>query len=159
MIYVGFSTPNSFKIFSFLTKLWMRTNYSHVYLRFYDEYTSKWIILEASHGDVHLVEWNNWLLKNNPLDETQYDLDQKHRREVIRFAIDHLQKPYSMANIAGIVFYSLFGKRVFRDGPKAFICSELIALALDNRITLTKPLDLVTPKDLHHAIFGAKNVK
>lgn len=159
MIFVGFSRPNKFKIFSFLIRLFLRTPYSHVYIRFYDAYTAKWIIFEASHGEVHLMEWNNWMIDNNAIEERVFELDELHRREVIRFAIDHLQKPYSLANILGIVFYGIFKKRIFQDGPKAFICSELIALALDNKVSFKKPLDLVTPKDIHKAVFGVYNVK
>ena len=153
MIYVGFSRPSKFKIVSSLIMMWQGfTKYSHVYLRFYDEYTSKWVIFEASHGEVHLIEWGNWLENNISIRENPFELDEQHRKEVISFVIDNLQKPYSIKNIIGIVIYGLTGFRLFTDGPKAFICSELIALALDNKIIFKKPLDLVTPKDIYNAI-------
>ena len=152
VIYVGFSRPIKWKLFSSLIMLFLNTSYSHVYLRFYDAYTAKWIIFEASHGEVHLIEESNWKQNNIIVRESSFELDEKHRREVIRFAIDNLQKPYSIKNIFGIVFYQIFGKRILTDGHKAFICSELIALALDNKIQFKKPLDLVTPKDIWNAV-------
>lgn len=152
MIYIGFSRPRRFKIFSALIMLFLGASFSHVYMRFYDDYTSKWIIFEASHGEVHLIEEFNWRLKNTVVREQSFELDEKHRREVIRFVIDNLQKPYSFTNILGIVFHSLTGKKWFLDGPKAYICSELIALALDNKIQFKKPLDLVTPRDIWEVV-------
>jgi len=152
MIYLGFSRPNKFRLFSFFIMSFLKIDFSHVYIRFYDEYTSKWIIFEASHGEVHLIETSNWKNKNITIKEEPFEIDEKHRREVIRFMIDNLQKPYSYRNILGIVFYQLFKKRLFQDGPSAFICSELVALALDNKISFKKPLDLVTPKDIWDAV-------
>jgi len=148
MIYVGFSRPNKFRVFSFLIMLILGIKFSHVYIKFYDEYTSKWIVFEASHGEVHLIESSNWLKRNVVVREEKFEIDEDHRREIIRFMIDHLQKPYSYKNIFAIIIHQIVGLRVLEDGPKAFICSELIALALDNKIQFKKPLDLVTPKDI-----------
>ena len=152
MIYVGFSRPNSFKIFATLIMLFLRIPFSHVYMRFFDEYTGKWIIFEASRGEVHLIEESNWRKYNTTVREQSFELDEKHRREVIRFVIDHLQKPYSFTNILGIVLHQTIGVKWLLDGSKAFICSELIALALDNKIQFKKPLDLVTPEDIWKAV-------
>jgi len=153
MIYVGFSRPIKFKLFSFLIRVFQYWSaYSHAYIRFYDEYTERWIIFEASHGEVHLITDKNWSGNNIKVKEVGFDLSDKYRRELIKFAIDNLQKPYSIKNILSIFINRITGFRMFADGPKAFICSELIALALDNKITLRKPLDLVTPKDLYEAV-------
>ena len=84
--------------------------------------------------------------------EESFKLDERHRVEVIRYVIDHLQKPYSILNIFGIILHQMLGIKWLLDGRKAFICSELIALALDNKIQFKKPLDLVTPKDIWQAI-------
>lgn len=154
MFFIGFSRPVKFKIFSWLIRIYLRTAYSHVYIRFFDEYTQRWIIFEASHGEVHLIESSNWRKENLVIREQAFRVDEQHRREVIRFMIDHLQKPYSFRNILGIIFYQTIGWKppFFNDGPDAFICSELIALALDNKIQFKKPLDLVTPRDIWNEI-------
>lgn len=154
MIILGFSKPNKFKVFSFLIMLILGIKFSHVYLKFFDDYTGKWIIFEASHGEVHLIDEPNWRESNIAVREESFEIDDKHKREVIRFMISNLQKPYSISNIFAILIYQVFKVKInfLFDGPHAFICSELVALALDNKISFKKPLDLVTPKDIWDAV-------
>lgn len=153
MIYIGFSRPTTFfPIFSWLIRLIEWTRFSHVYIRYFDTYTKEWIIFEASHGEVHLIQWNNWREKAITVYEQAFEIEEERKRRLVKFMVKNLQKPYSIKNILGIAIKILTGLRLFKDSNKAFICSELVATALGDRLKFEKELDFVTPKDIYKAI-------
>lgn len=157
MIEIGFSRPKKFKLFSVLTRLWQGwTPYSHVYLKFRIEDIKRVLVLEASYGEVHFIEYSNWQKANICIAKKSLDFGDWTINKALVFGIDRLQKPYGITSIVGIFLNELFGVKIFTDGDKSYICSELVANALGDYYKFNKPLDYVTPKDLYNKIFTSE---
>lgn len=63
MLEVGFSKPKKFRLFSWLTRIYQNTNFSHVYLNFNNNQ-----IFEASYGDLHFIKVEDWEKRNKVID-------------------------------------------------------------------------------------------
>lgn len=150
MMFVGFSRPIKFRLFSWLTMKFERVNFSHIYIRFYDKYLCRWIVLEASHGEVHFESFENWSQKNERVHEFFIKSNPAFVRSIYLFGLDRLQRPYGFLQILIIAIKQLTGLKLITDGEKSYICSELVAQAL--RIEFDKPLDFVTPKDIYERL-------
>lgn len=137
-ILIGFSRPRKFNIISWLIRAYMGfTPYSHTYIRFYMPGIQRWVIYEASHGDVHFEEFTNWTSRSQVIEEYDLVLDERHWHEVLQFCIDNSNKLYGFLTLIGI----LLKKKLGFDGNKSFICSELVAKA----IQIPNADDFITP--------------
>ena len=107
--------------------------------------TERWIILEASYGEVHFIEMNNWLQHNIICDEFEFDINREEYVDLMRFAVDRLQRPYGYKTILGIF---LNKKDLY--SSNGFICSQLVYAALPNLFHSEQiNPNCVTPKDIH----------
>ena len=141
MMIVYFSTPFKFNLVSWLIKKFLGTKYSHASIMF--ELGDRFIVFEASHGDVHMIEHTNWLVKNKVIKSFTIQKTPEEQRDILNYLIDNCQDKYGILTLFGILLNVKLGK----DGDKRFICSELVAKALglsDN--------DFITPKDLEKMI-------
>lgn len=157
MFLLGFSRPlNKCNIFSNGVRLFQGwTSFSHVYIKFYDVYYREWLIFEASHGTVHLVSFDKWAAKNVRVTEVAISMSKEEMIAFVKYAYARLQVKYSFLNIIGIFLKRVTGIKFFNDGGKAYICSELAAEALKNKLPITKDLDYVTPLDIYKAVSNA----
>lgn len=147
-ILVLLSTPKKFNPVSWLIKKFLGTSYSHASISFYDDCIDRQLVYEASHGEVHQIEFMNWQETNEiiysfPLNKTDEEFN-----DLYRFCVDNCNKPYGSFTLLGILIKEKLGfGKIGEDGNKKFICSELVAKALklsDN--------DYTTPKDLENLI-------
>lgn len=104
------------------------------------------MVFEASHFFVHFMPYQRWAQDNMLIDRKWIDLSDEEFKNFVRWSLDQANKPYSIKDILGIVLGKL---NFFKDGEKAFICSELAARALK----IDQASDFITPKQLHQVIF------
>lgn len=153
MIYVVFSDSRGSGFFGFFIKVWQRnTAFSHVTIRFYDTRIREHVIIESSHGEVHMMEWTNWKKHNQTKIEIPIKVDEERIVKLLKSTVRYLQLPYSFKNIAGIVLKRFFGASFFDDDAKAFICSELIGELLKDKLQIEQDLDFITPADIYNAL-------
>lgn len=151
MIYVGFSRPQKWKLFSWLIRMYQGgTNYSHVYIKFNmpvgdDSVPMVW---EASYGEVHLITYENFLKRNKAVYEFELKCELENWMDMLKFMLSKLQKPYGKKTIIGLLLYDAFGWRLWSDGSESFICSEAVARLL-GMCPDQSSCDYLTPKDLY----------
>jgi hypothetical protein len=137
-VLVYFSTPKKF----------LGTSYSHSAISFYEDCIDRQLVYEASHGEVHQVEFMNWQEKNEITLSLVATLNDNEFNDLYKFCIDNCNQPYGSLTLIGILIKEKLGfSKIGKDGNKKFICSELVAKALklsDN--------DYTTPKDLENLI-------
>jgi len=145
------STTKKWNFVSFFIKLVLKTKYSHTALEFYDSCTNQYMIYEASNGEAHYIELENWLKTNIPIRIYSIEIPKETKFTILREANKTLQTKYSVMNIILNLTNIAFGWSLgfFKDGKKGLICSEAVGLLLKYRgINFNKDYDLVTPKDI-----------
>lgn len=149
-IAIGFSKPAKTKPLSWLIQKILRTEYSHVYVRFTTN-SGKNIIYQASGLQVNFV--GEALFKEHCLivKECEIDVSDEIFQKMMDFAIDKAGYPYSIGQLFNIVIYKLTGKaKTITSGRSAYICSELVGeiLKLILGVKVDKNLDVITPSDI-----------
>ena len=131
-IVVGFSRPKAWlEPFSWLIRLVTKSPVSHAYIRYYDDYTGRWVIFQASGLSVNLVGQNMFNSKEYVYREYEIPISDATKLSVIQGATDKLGAPYGTAQIVGfgwVLLMRLFGRKVnnpFYSGSSYF-CSELV---------------------------------
>ena len=128
-------------------QLWMGTDYSHVYVRWYLDDQEREIVYQASHGSVHYQSLNNFTKDNVIVKEFVLDISCQQFKNMSQKCIDLAGQSYSILELAQI-FVSGFTSAKFAD-QQGYICSELIGeLLVDLGYNFNKPNYLLTPKDI-----------
>lgn len=133
-VIIGFSRPKKFKIGAAAIMLWMRAPYSHVYIKVYSPYLSKWLIYQASQGSVHCITSDNFEKQNTVYKEIAADVESICLRNFTKRVYELLGSPYGYVGLAKIVLRRM-GVPVSGDGNKSFHCSELVATLLPNKFS------------------------
>lgn len=150
-IRVGFSKPRNrvFPVGSYLIRLFQRTKYSHVFIKFHSASTGRDLVYEAVGGGLRFVGQKVWSDHAESVDEFEIEISDSAYTTIMAYCIDNAGTPYAHMQNIGIALANLFHlrKNPWKSGMN---CSELLAniLALDG-VKITKPLDLITPKDIH----------
>ena len=155
-LYVSFSTPIDFKALSFIIKKTLNTEFSHVEIKFKSDKFDRVLIYQASGLAVNFVEEQRFMKSHKILHEFVLDVSEETYIKTIQFAIDHAGVPYGISQIFGILYVKvleLFGKRVknpFPNGNGNYVCSELVAQILKEKIGLAGDieLDTIDPKEV-----------
>ena len=140
---VLFCTPRSWNPFSALIRWWMGTDYSHAVIKF--NLYGKAVVCEAGLRGVVINNWANFAAKYKIVDAIDIK-NNEIAKEAIKYCIDNLGDDYSYLAILGIALQKeLLGK----DGEKSFICSELIARALELK---HENIDQITVSELKNLL-------
>ena len=167
-IYIGFSRPKKSKLLSSLIMRVEKTNYSHVFLKFYAAKYDRWLVYEASGIDVKFKSVSRFQISNMVVDCYRIDLEENHYNRTIAWCIDNCATPYGIIQLFGMfyvyLFECIFKKRVrnpLRDGKKSQVCSEMIGYMLkENKIMdIDGDLDLAGPKIIHNIVDKYVNCK
>lgn len=159
-IIIGFSTHRKFNILSWLICKVLKTDFSHVYVKWYSSKLDRWLIYQASGLKVNFVGQPLFLEDNKPVAEFLVKTTAAEKTDIMATAVDLAGKPYGMKQLIGMAWVYLchaFGKRVrnpYSDGSKTFICSELAAAILVKLGTKIEDLDSISPKDLYDILRG-----
>lgn len=157
-IIIGFSRPKSFfEPFSWLIRLIDRSQFSHTYIKYYDNYANRWVIFQASGLTVNYIGQTLFNSKEILCAEFTIPITSAQKLTTIQYAIDTLGTPYGMKHILGIVlvkFANLFGKRIANpfDESGTMVCSELVAYMLNQIILPTDTINFetATPTDVYN---------
>jgi hypothetical protein len=166
-ILIGFSDTKKWMPFSWLIKCYAGQAYSHAYIGYFDSVTSQEMIAESSHGEFHKITRENWLKKNNVIEEYEIALSSDLYYVIMRHINNNLQIDYSILNIFGVPFYDLYektGLKIFKviakwfiDGQAAIICSEAAGFTLALLgVQFTRPFDFLRPDHIQKAVIAYK---
>src|SRR5271156_4539134 len=102
-ITIGFSRAcTSFPIFSWLIMAVQRTSYSHVYLKYQDEYLNQTMYYQASHTLVNCMSESVFLAQETPIYEFTFNVSDASFLKCMQFAANQSGKPYGVLEICGL---------------------------------------------------------
>ena len=157
-IYIGFSSPNKFKIGAEAIKFWTGANYSHAYVRFvsnHDEIPST--VYQASHGMVHFRSFDKFQEDNKIIHEVCLLCDDKTKLKVLAHCMQLSGESYGYIELVTILLSDIANsfniKLATKDGH-GYICSELVGTLLTQHfdIKFNKPCHLLKPTDIYKAL-------
>jgi hypothetical protein len=160
-ITIGFSKAcTSFPIFSWLILLTQKTPYSHVYLKYNDEYLKRVVYFQASHTLVNYMAETTFLSQETVIKEFTFNVSDESFVTVQKFAVDNAGKPYGLKEIFGLALVqlaSLFNIKIqnpFKDAGTTWICDQLQAALLETceNVVLPMPLDQMRPQDVYNLV-------
>lgn len=172
-IIIGFSRPRYSKFnlfsrfFSFLIRLFERSEFSHVYIKWYSNKLNRYLIYHASATGVNFIGQEIFNQKSIVIHEFEIESDEDTLNKTKQFAIDNCGKSYGFLNLIGIgivrIFY-IFGinfKNFLSDSDKTFICSELVAKILKENFNfdIKKSLELIGPKEIYIILSNDERAK
>ena len=136
-ITIGFSRPKGgFQPFSWLIRLAYWSPFSHAYVQF-DIPKSGTVIFQASGAKINLISEELFNSKELIYKEFTLPISAKNKKEVIKFAIAQLGKPYNLRGILGMAIVRVGQLLGFKwhspfayNGSSAF-CSEIVANILE----------------------------
>lgn len=141
-IYVGFSRPQKFNIFSILIRLFegrgfQLCEFSHVYIKFWSDTYKRWLIYQASGLVVNFESVQSFEAHAKTIRLFELEVADSDLIAAIQFCIDRLGKPYGLKQVLGIAWVyiqrRLFERVVpnpFADGELTEVCSSIAARLL-----------------------------
>jgi len=159
-IIVGFSTPKSgFQPFSWLIRLVTWAPMSHAYIRYYDNYTQRWVIFQASGLKVNLIGQTMFDSAEKIIAEFELPISDATKQRVVQDAIDKLGSPYGNMQIVGfacVMLMRLFGRTISNPfaSSSSFFCSELTDDELAQMGISGLNPSCTSPKDLYNFLLS-----
>ena len=115
-ITIGFSRAcTKFPIFSWAIMTVQKTPYSHVYLKYQNEYLNETVYYQASHTLVNYMGETTFLAQELPVKEFTFNISDASFLAVQQFAIANAGKPYGIMDICCLAFVNLallFGLKI-----------------------------------------------
>lgn len=156
---IGFSKPKNrfFPFISYLIRLYLKTTYSHVYLKFYSQSIDRNLVYEAVGNGIRFVGMSLWSKYAEEVKEFHLSISDEDYKKVMQYCVDNAGLKYGPMQNLGILISGIFylKQNPFKSGK---VCSEVIAEILINQgFKIDKPLDLVTPKDIYEVLYKHNN--
>lgn len=137
-ITIGFSTPRKkWLLLAWLIRTTSKTKFSHTYIRIHSRTIARSLIYHAAGSEIHFSNFNNFVHKNEIVNEFQIPVSEMEYAEVLQHLYDNLEIPYGRKQLVGnalveIVksWFSLNIPNPWRDGKKTQTCLELTANVL-----------------------------
>jgi len=152
-ITIGFSkSKKKFAIGSWLIRKWMKTPYSHVYLKFRSESLGRILIYEAVGSGVRFIGRKIWEDHAEEVASFDIEITQENYTTLIQYCVDNAGLEYGALQNIGVVFCNLFKikSNPFKKGKN---CSEAISdiLKLEG-YKFEKESNLIVPKDIFNLL-------
>ena len=157
-IIIGFSKPknNYFPIFSWLIRLFEKTPYSHVYLRWYSKGANVEVAYHSAGTMVHFLSKRIFDMRVQPVEEYEVEVSKDTYRHLIRFCMENAGTGYGILQVFGMAAQRLFGfkKNPLGDGTDTQICNELVGHMVKEVIGIPVNLDLDSagPRDINNLV-------
>jgi hypothetical protein len=149
-ITIGFSRSKKFlPVGSLAIRAYMRTPYSHVYLRFFSESLNRTLIYEAVGVGVRFIGEKQWSKHAVEVASFEVDITDDNYITLLQYCVDHAGLEYGFMQNVGIPLSKLFNleSNPFQSGSN---CPEEIYKILQIAgYKVEGKKDLVTPKDLY----------
>lgn len=161
-IVIGFSKPKAWYMpFSWLIRLVTWCEFSHVYVRYEDNYANRDIVYQASGLKVNFIAQPMFDSEEDVYAEFIIPISDKTKLSTVQFAIDNVGSPYGVMQIVGfawVMLANIFGKRVknpFYSGS-SFFCSEIVTDILEEIKSVDDTMDpsTATPKDVYEFLLS-----
>lgn len=152
MIYIGFSKPKKFKLFSALISAWIDKPYSHVYIRFKSSNPLvPSTVYHAANGMVHFVTEEKFLINNQVILEFSVSGD---KTPFLIHCMKLAGESYGYCELLKILLSDFTGLKIFNKNGYGYICSELVGRLLIDQLNINfnKPTHLLRPDDIELAI-------
>jgi hypothetical protein len=155
-ITIGFSRAcTTFPIFSWAIMAVQRTPYSHVYLKFHDNYLDQTMYYQASHTLVNSMSAPVFLAQETPVQEFTFNVSDASFKACMLFCANQAGKPYGVMEIAGLalceaaMIFNIRMNNPFKDAGETWVCDQIVASLLNTceNVVLPMPLNNMTPKD------------
>lgn len=156
-ITIGFSRANTtLPIFSWAIMAVQKTNYSHVYLKYQDEFLGQPMIYQASHTLVNSMSEAVFLAQETVVQEFTFNVSDASFKACMLYAANQAGKPYGVKEICGLALCEIaLAVNIKMDNPikdagTTWICDQLIASLLQTceDVTLPMPLNDMLPKNV-----------
>lgn len=148
-ITVGFSKSLKKMAFGSLAiRIWMRTDYSHVYLKFYSQSLGRTLIYEAVGSGVRFIGQPAWEGHAKEMHSYDIEISDEAYFVLMGFCVDNAGIEYGFLQNLGVVISDLLKleKNIFREGAN---CSEIVGKVLIMEgFAIDKSIDLVIPRDI-----------
>jgi len=145
-VIIGFSKPKGvfFPIFSWVIRLFERTEYSHVYVRWHSKGAGVDVCYEASGNEVKFICKNVFDARIIPIKEYEIEITNEQYRKLLHFCMSNAGQHYGVKQVFGILLVKLFRlkKNPFSDGRASWVCSELAGQILKDVLDKDTGLDL-----------------
>jgi hypothetical protein len=157
-IIVGFSRPQAwFEPFSWLIRLVTGSQFSHAYIRFYDQEYDRWVIYQASGLKVNFIGQAMFDNAEFIYQEFNVPVSDATKKIAIQGAIDKCGSPYGVGQIIGygaVLFMRIFSKKIKNPlySGSSYVCSELVAdilMEIDAQDASNIDPSTMTPKDVY----------
>lgn len=165
-LYVGFSTPKSWKIGAEAIKWWTKRDYSHVFVAWKAERFSRVLVYHAAHGKVHFLSSERLLAENHIVKLYALEITDEHYRKLVQRCIDLAGEEYGYAELIKILVKDICDSHSIQckmvENSRGYICSELLAeLLIGLGADFARPTFLVRPDQIEDAMsqVDAKEVK
>lgn len=160
-ITIGFSRAcTTFPIFSWLIMLVQKTPYSHVYIKYQDDYLGQPMYFQASHTLVNSMSESVFLAQETVIQEFTFNVSDASFKSTLLNAANQAGKPYGVMEILGLSLVEIalaLGIKMqnpAKDAGTTWVCDQLVAylLSLCENVKLPMPLNDMTPKDVYNLV-------
>lgn len=157
-IIIGFSRPNTFKLFAWTIMKGYGTPYSHVYVKIHSSKYERDLYYQASGLAVNFMSQIYFKEHNEVVKEFEVEIADDQLNELMKFAIDTCGAPYGIKQVFWMAYIrigEILGKKWSApdsDKTHTFVCSELASYILEKfaGITLPRLPDDMTPLDVYN---------
>lgn len=156
-IYVGFSSPKSWKIGSASIKAWIKKPYSHVFVAWKSDYFSRVLVYHAAHGNVHFLSLDRLLQENVIVRLFKLEVSEEQYAKLVTKCIDLAGEQYGYSELLKIIVKDLCDSvgiqcKIIKN-DRGYICSELLAeLLLDLGAAFERPTFIIRPDHIEEAL-------
>lgn len=156
-IQIVFTKPRTFlPIFSYAIRAYQRSEYSHVAIILTDK-RGREFVYEAVGSGIRFVAKKVWLEKVSIVSMFTLKVSPYEYRVLMDYCIENAGLEYGFMQNIGVVIANIFNMKSnpFKKGKN---CSEVLAeILIRLGYKISKPLDLVTPKDIFILLEESKN--
>lgn len=155
-IIIGFSKPrnNFFPVFSWLIRLYERTSYSHVYIR----WETKWgtsLCYHAASVMLHFLGELAFKKKIHVIEEFQFEITDDQFDRLMLFCTTTSGYDYAVKEVFMIPLWDLGLIKQYRDDPTRQYCAELVIRALgeiDGVNSISERPDRIKLKEVYELV-------
>lgn len=155
-IYIDFTTPKKFSLFSAGIKYVQRTKYSHVRFRF------DGAIFEATRGGVNFINESEHKSKTLIIESYEVKLTDQEYDQFLRICNRYKGTPYGSWQIVGFIYANFFGLRrnPLGNSSKTQICSEIVYRVMNELkgLEMSRNIDIIGPREVNRALFDSPRI-
>jgi len=156
-ITIGFSKSiKKCAIGSWSIRAYMRTDYSHVYVKFYSQSIDRTLVYEAVGSGVRFIGQEVWKSHAKEMHSYDISISDESYKKLMQFCVDNAGAQYGFMQNIGVVVCDLLKlkKNPFRAGNN---CSEIVGEILKiEGFLFDKDINLIIPKDIKELLDSNK---